>query len=254
LRYSLGVVDTELETSGAPLDQVERRLGLELTGSSTAVAGDDITTVEKGNSHVLSVARVAHNHLVVGLEACSRSAKSCNPYDWKKLTLEGKVADLEALMGALLSGDDGRVTDEGVVDTRVWHQVGLELVQIDVESSVETQTGGDGANNLSNQAVEMLIVGTRDVQAATADIIDSFVVNEEGAVGVLDGAVGRENGVVGLDDGGRDAGSGIHGELELALLAVVGRETLEEERTEARSCTATERVEDEETLERGAVV
>jgi hypothetical protein len=171
-----------------------------------------------------------------------------------KLTLEGKVADLEALMGTLLRGDDGRVTDKRVVDTRVWHQVGLELVQVDVESSVETQTGSDGANNLSNQAVEMLVVGARDVQAATADIVDSFVVNEEGAVGVLDGAVGREDGVVGLDDGSRDARSGIHGELEFALLAVVGRETLEEERTEARSCTATERVEDEETLERRAVV
>jgi hypothetical protein len=173
---------------------------------------------------------------------------------WEKLTLEGKVADLEALVGALLGRDDGRVTDERVVNTRVGNQVGLELVQIDVESSVETQTGGDGANNLSNQAVQMLIVGARDVQAATADIVDSFIVDEEGAVGVLDGAVGREDGVVGLDYGSRDARSGIHGKLELALLAVIGRETLEEERTEARSCTATERVEDEETLERRAVV
>jgi hypothetical protein len=140
------------------------------------------------------------------------------------------------------------------VDTRVWHQVGLELVQIDVESSVETQTGGDGADNLGNQAVEMLVVGARNVQAAAADIVDGFVVDEEGAVGVLDGAVGREHSVVGLDNGSRDARSGIHGKLELALLAVVRRETLEKERTKARSCTATERVEDEETLEGRAVV
>jgi hypothetical protein len=157
-------------------------------------------------------------------------------------------------VGALLGRDDGRVTDEGVVDTRVWHQVGLELVQIDVESSVETQTGGDGADNLGNQAVEMLVVGARNVQAAAADIVDGFVVDEEGAVGVLDGAVGREHSVVGLDNGSRDARSGIHGKLELALLAVVGRETLEQERTKARSSTATERVEDEETLEGRAVV
>lgn len=66
-------------------------------------------------------------------------------------------------MGALLGRDDGRVTDERVVDTRVWHKVGLELVQIDVESSVKTQTGGDGADNLGNQAVEMLIVRAGDV-------------------------------------------------------------------------------------------
>jgi hypothetical protein len=155
---------------------------------------------------------------------------------------------------ALLGRDDGRVTDERVVDTWVWYQVGLELVQVDVESSIEAQTGGDRADNLGNQAVEMLIVGARNVQAATADIVDSFVVDKERAVGVLNGAVGREDGVIWLDDGGRDARSGIDGKLELALLAIVGRETLEEERTKTRSCTATERVEDEETLEGRAVV
>ena len=67
--YVLGVVDAELEASRAPLDQVEGGFGLQRTGSSTAVARDDITTVEEGNSHVLSVARVADNHLIVGLEA-----------------------------------------------------------------------------------------------------------------------------------------------------------------------------------------
>ena len=53
-----------------------------------------------------------------------------------QLTLEGKVADLKALVGALLSRDDGRITDERVVDARVGHKVGLELVQINVEVGV----------------------------------------------------------------------------------------------------------------------
>ena len=140
------------------------------------------------------------------------------------------------------------------MDARVWDQVGLELVQIDVESSVEAQTGGDGADNLGDQAVQVLVVGTRDVQAATADIVDGFVVDEEGAVGVLDGAVGGEDSVVGLDDGCRDARSGVDGEFELALLAVVGSKALEEKSTEARTCTTTERVEDEEALEGRTVV
>ena len=60
-----------------------------------------------------------------------------------KLTLEGKVADLEALVGALLGRDDGGVADEGVVDTRVGDQVGLELVQVDVEGTIETEGSGD---------------------------------------------------------------------------------------------------------------
>jgi len=140
------------------------------------------------------------------------------------------------------------------MNTRVWHKVGLELVQINVERAVEAQTGGDGADNLSDQAVQMLVVGTRNVQAATADIVNGFVVNQKCAVGVFDGAVGRENSVVWLDDGGGNARSRVHGEFELALLAVVGREALKEESTESRTSTTTERVEDEETLERRAVV
>lgn len=75
------------------------------------------------------------------------------------------------------------------MDTRVRDKVSLELVQIDIQSTIEAQTGGDGADNLSNQAVQMLIVGTRDVQVATADVVHSFVINEESAVRILDGAV-----------------------------------------------------------------
>ena len=108
----------------------------------------------------------------------------------RELTLEGEVADFEALVRALLGRDDGSVADQRVVDTRVWHKIGLELVQVDIESSIEAQARGDGADDLSYQTVEMLIVGARDIQAATADVVDSFVVNKEGAVGVLNGAVG----------------------------------------------------------------
>jgi hypothetical protein len=114
------------------------------------------------------------------------------------------------------------------VDAWVRHQVGLELVQVDVKSTIKAQAGGDGTHDLSNQTVEVLIVGTRDIQTATADIVDSFVVNEEGTIAVFNRAVSRQNSVVGLDNRGGDARSGIHGKLELALLAVVGREALEE--------------------------
>jgi hypothetical protein len=67
--YVLGVVDTELETGRTPLNQVERRLGLESSSSSRAVTRHNVSAVEKSNSHVLSVARIADDHLVVGLEA-----------------------------------------------------------------------------------------------------------------------------------------------------------------------------------------
>jgi hypothetical protein len=71
---------------------------------------------------------------------------------------------------------------------------------------------------------------------------------------VLEGGVGGEDGVVRLDDRVGHLGSRVDGELELGLLAVVGREPLEEERTETGTGSSSERVEDEEALKTGTVV
>lgn len=93
-------------------------------------------------------------------------------------------------MRAAAAGHNRSVGNQRVVNTRKRHQVGLELGQIDVEGTIETETGGDGANDLGDQTVQVFITGTRDVQVATADIVDSLVVNQEGTVRVLNGAVG----------------------------------------------------------------
>lgn len=104
-------------------------------------------------------------------------------------TLEGQVVHLKALVGALGSRNNRSVADQGVVDTRVGNQVGLKLVQVDVESTIESQRGSDGADNLSNQAVEVLVAWAGNVQVAAANVVNSLVVNQEGAVGVLNRAV-----------------------------------------------------------------
>lgn len=162
--------------------------------------------------------------------------------------------DLEALVLALGSGNDGSVANERVVDSRVRNQVGLEFVEIDVESTVESERRGDGTDNLSDQAVQVLVRRTRDIEVATADIVDGLIVDEERAVRVLDCAVSRQNGVVGLNNSGRGSGSRVDSELELGLLAILGGEALEEESTETGAGTTTEGVEDQEALERVAVV
>lgn len=134
--------------------------------------------------------------------------------------------NLEALVRASVAGDNRSITDQWVVDTWVWDQVGLEFIKVDVQSTVESQTGGDGADNLSDETVKVLISRARDVKVAVADVVHGFVVNEECAVGVLNGAVGRENSVVGFNNGGRDAGSWVDGEFKLGFLSIVGRKTL----------------------------
>lgn len=157
-------------------------------------------------------------------------------------------------MGTLGSRHDGSVADKRVVNTGVRDQVGLELVEVDVERAVEAERRSDGADNLSNQAVKVLVGGTRDAEVAAANIVDGLVVDEECAVRVLNGAVGGKNGVVRLDDGGGNAGSRIDGEFQLHLLAILGSESLLEKGAESRTGTTTKRVENEEALERLAVV
>ena len=49
----------------------------------------------------------------------------------------------------------------------------------------------------------------------TLTIIDGFVVDHEGAVGVLQSSVCRQDGVVRLNDGGGDLRSRVDCELEL---------------------------------------
>ena len=170
------------------------------------------------------------------------------------LTLERQVLHLEAFVRATVAGHNRSIGDQGVVDTRERHQVSLEFGQVDVEGTIETKTGRDGADDLGDQTVQVLIAGTGDVQVAAADIVDSLVVHEEGAVRVFNGAVGGKDSVVWLHHSGGHTRSGIDGEFELGLLAVLSGKTLQQQRTETRTSTTTERVEDQETLERGTVV
>lgn len=82
----------------------------------------------------------------------------------------------------------------------------------------------------------------------------SWLTHHERAVRVLESRVGREDGVVRLNNGAGQLGSGVHAELELGLLAVVGGEALEQESTETGTGSTTEGVEDEEPLQTGTVV
>lgn len=97
---------------------------------------------------------------------------------------------LEALVGTLGSRNDRGVADQRVMDTRIGDQISLELVEIDVKRTIESQRGCDGADDLGDQAVQVLIARAGNVQITTADVVDSLVVNQERTVGILDRAMG----------------------------------------------------------------
>ena len=93
--------DTELEASGAPVDELNRLLGLDACDRGGSVLGDDITTVEQAARHVLALTGVALHHLVSGLEA-----------------REGHLRDGVLLMVGLVSRDERREAGDGEVDAR----------------------------------------------------------------------------------------------------------------------------------------
>ena len=198
------VVDADLEAGGAPVHELDGTLCLDGSDGCIDVLWHDISTVEHAAGHVLAVTWVTLDHLVGWLKA--------------------GVSDLgytQLLVVGLLGRDDRGIGDEGEVDTRVGHEVGLELGEIHVQCTVETKGGSDGGDNLADQTVEVGVGGSFDVQVSAADVVDGLVVYHEGTVGMLQGGMGGQDGVVRLNYSGRHLGSWVDGKLELRLLAIV---------------------------------
>jgi len=140
------------------------------------------------------------------------------------------------------------------VDARVWHQVGLELGNINVQSTIETKRGGQRRDDLRNQTIQVGVGRLLNVELASADIVESLVVQAESTVGVFQESVGGKHRVVRFDNGGRDLRTGRDGKGQLGLAAVVNGKTFQEEGSETGSGTSSGGVEDEESLESGTVV
>ena len=140
------------------------------------------------------------------------------------------------------------------MDSWVWHQVGLELGDIDVEGTIESEGSGQRGNNLGNESVQVGVGWSLDIKVSSADIIDGLVIKDDGDIGVLKKRVSGEDGVVWLNNGGGDLWGWVDGETKLGFLTIVDGESLEEERSETGSGTTSDGVEDEETLETSALI
>ena len=140
------------------------------------------------------------------------------------------------------------------MDSWVWHQVGLELSNINIEGTIESEGSGQGRDSLGNESVQVGVGWSLDIEVSSADIIDGLVIKDDSDIGVLKKGVSGEDGVVWLDNGGGDLWGWVDGETELGLLSVIDGKSLEKERSETGSGTSTDGVEDEETLESCALI
>eukprot|EP00331_Platyophrya_macrostoma_P022792 CAMPEP_0176436582 /NCGR_PEP_ID=MMETSP0127-20121128/18061_1 /TAXON_ID=938130 /ORGANISM="Platyophrya macrostoma, Strain WH" /LENGTH=92 /DNA_ID=CAMNT_0017819943 /DNA_START=15 /DNA_END=293 /DNA_ORIENTATION=- len=87
------------------------------------------------------------------------------------------------------------------MDTWVWDQVGLELSDIDVKGTVESEGSSQTGDDLSNKSVQVGVGWSFDIEVSSADIVDSFVIKHERDIFVLEEGVGGKNGVVWLNNG-----------------------------------------------------
>jgi hypothetical protein len=85
----------------------------------------------------------------------------------------GHLGDRVLLVVGLIGGDDGSVGGEREVDPREGDQVGLELVQVDIEGPVESERGGNGRDDLSDKSVEVGVGGGLDAEVSSADLVDT---------------------------------------------------------------------------------
>merc|ERR1719326_2610061 len=231
------VVDTALETGRTPVHELDRALGLDGSNSGVHILGDDITTVHQAHSHVFTVTRITLGEHRSGFEH--------------------RVGDLthrQLLVVRLLSRDDRGVGRKHEVDTWVRHQVGLELSDVHVQSTIETQRGRQGRRDLSDDAVQVGVRRALDVEATTAHIVDGLVVQAEGHISVLQQGVGGKDVIVRFHNSSGDLRCRGDSVSQLGLLAIVDGQTLQQKGTKTRAGTSTGGVVDKETLQTSAVV
>jgi len=231
------VIDTDLETSWAPVNELDGTFGLDGGNGGVDILGDNITTVQHTTGHVFTVTWITFDHLVGWLEASV-----------------GDLGNGELLVVGLLGRDDWSVGDQWEMDTWVWDQVSLELSKIDVEGTIESEGCGDGRHNLTNQTIQIGVGWSFDIQVTSADIVDGLVVNHEGTVRVLQGGVGGEDGVVWFDNSGGNLWSWVDSKLQLGFLTVVNGQTFHQKGSKTGTGTTTEGVEDQETLKTGTLI
>jgi len=140
------------------------------------------------------------------------------------------------------------------VDARVWHKVGLELGHVDVEGSIKTEGCGQRRDDLGDETIQVGVSRALNVEATTANIVESLIVKHDSHVGVLKESMGGKGGVVRLDNRSGHLRGRVHAESELGLLSVIDGETLKEETSETRAGTSTDGVEAHEALETSALI
>lgn len=114
------IICTHLEPCGTPVDKVDCLLVFNDGNGSVDIFGSNVTTVEEAARHVLPSFRITSDQLIGRVKA-----GGCD------------IVDGEMLVERLASRQQGGVGGKREVDARVWHEVCLELVHVNVQCTVK---------------------------------------------------------------------------------------------------------------------
>merc|ERR1712112_246702 len=145
----------------------------------------------------------------------------------------GYLCHGKLLVVSLLSRDDSSVGNKREVNSWIWDQIGLELIQINVQSPVKPKGGSDRGDDLRNQPVQVGVGRTLNIQIPSTNIVDCLIIDHEGTITVPQGCVGTQCRVVWLYNSGSHLRGRIDGKLELGLLSIIHREPFHQQRSES---------------------
>ena len=77
-------------------------------------------------------------------------------------------------MISFLSRDERSIGGQGIVDPGVGDQVGLELIEINIESSIKPERGCDRGDDLSNETIEVGVGWPLNLEVVLAQIINGL--------------------------------------------------------------------------------
>jgi len=71
------------------------------------------------------------------------------------------------------------------MNTGIGDKVGLELSDIDIQGTVESQGSSERGDDLTDKSVQVGVSGSLNVELSSADVIHGFVVEHNSDISVL---------------------------------------------------------------------
>jgi len=188
------VADGGLNVVGDPFNKVAAVLVLDVQHLLVDLLHGHASSEHGGDSQVSSVSWVAGGHHVLGIEH-----------------LLGELGHGQGAVLLATSAGEGSEAWHEEVQTWEWNHVDGQFAEIGVQLTWESEAGGDTAHGGADEMVQVAVGGRGEFERSEANVVESFVVNAVGLVGVLYELMHGESGVVGLDDGVAYLGRGYDG-------------------------------------------